>query len=49
MRWTVIAQRTKTPTGWTLQVDNQKLYSSQPIGVFVRWAINVQRTLRPGG
>ena len=34
---------------WTLQVDNQKRYSTQPVGVFVRWAINVQRTLRPGG
>ncbi|HET8949393.1 MAG TPA: hypothetical protein VFN44_02750 [Solirubrobacteraceae bacterium] len=34
---------------WTLQVDTQKRYSSQPVGVFVRWAITVQRTLRPGG
>jgi len=34
---------------WTLQVDNQKRYSTQPASVFVRWAINVQRTPRPGG
>ena len=34
---------------WTLQVDNQKRYSTQPVSVFVRWAIDVQRTLRPGG
>jgi hypothetical protein len=34
---------------WTLQVDNQKRYSTQPVSVFVRWAINVQKTLRPGG
>jgi len=34
---------------WTLQVDNQKRYSTQPASVFVRWAITVQRTPRPGG
>ena len=41
---------TRPATGrWTLQVDNQKRYSTQPASVFVRWAINVQRTPRPGG
>ena len=34
---------------WTLQVDNQQRFSTQPVSVFVRWAINVQRTPRPGG
>ena len=40
----------KPATGrWTLQVDNQEAYSTQPVGVFVRLAINVRRVLRPGG
>ena len=32
---------------WTLQVDNQPIYSAEPVGVFVRLAINVRRELRP--
>lgn len=34
---------------WTLQVDNQPEYASQPISVFVRVAITVRRVLRGGG
>ena len=34
---------------WTLQVDNQQRYSTQPVSVFVRWAINVRRVPTPGG
>jgi len=37
----------KPKTGrWTLQVDNQAVYSPQPAGVFVRLAITVRRVLR---
>jgi hypothetical protein len=37
----------KPKTGrWTLQVDNQPIYSPQPPGVFVRLAITVRRELR---
>ena len=32
---------------WTLQVDNQPIYSAEPVSVFVRLAINVSRVLRP--
>ncbi len=40
----------KPKTGrWTLQVDNQRDYATQPITVFVRVAITVRRVLRGGG
>jgi hypothetical protein len=40
---------TRPKTGrWTLQVDNQAVYSSRPAGVFVRLAITVRRVLRAG-
>ena len=32
---------------WTLQVDNQPIYSAEPVSVFVRLAITVRRELRP--
>jgi hypothetical protein len=31
---------------WTLQVDNQPIYSAEPVSVFVRLAITVRRVLR---
>ena len=34
---------------WTLQVDNQPIYSAEPVSVFVRLAITVRRVLRPTG
>ena len=32
---------------WTLQVDNQPVYSAEPASVFVQLAITVRRVLRP--
>ena len=33
----------------SLQVDNQPIYSAEPVSVFVRLAITVRRVLRPTG